>query len=265
MRSRTRTPRSSNPARPRPRVARRLEQDEVRLRREHRRAVDAPRALDDPVALGRIASSAAMASSACRSATSAGGLRERAQVVREPHPLQVLHDRGVGQHVADPRAGERERLRERADDRDVRRARDERQRASPPKSTYASSTITSPSRRLGHRADRVERLGVARSGCWASRRTRRRGPRFAATSRRRPRSRTADRASVRRSGLRQPAQSAVEQVGRLEQGRPTVRTAVRLEELRQDLVRAVRGPDAVGEVPGRAANASRSARISPSG
>ena len=115
---------------------------------------------------------------------------ERAQVVRQPHPLQVLHDLGRRQHVPDPRAGERERLGERPHHRDVRVIGDERQRASRRRTprTPRPRSRARPSRR--ERARRPRAAARCRSGCSASRRTRRRAPARRPARSRRRRSRT---------------------------------------------------------------------------
>src|ERR671910_913830 len=52
-------------------------------------------------------------------------LRDRRQVVRKPHATEVLDHRGRREAVPDPRAGERERLRKRPHDDELREAVEE--------------------------------------------------------------------------------------------------------------------------------------------
>ena len=176
-----------------------------------------------------------------------GGLGERRQVVGQAHPLQVLDDVGRRQHVADPRARQRERLRERPHDGDVRVLGDERQRRSAARTRRTPRRRSrAPPERRGERDDRRRAAARCRSGCWASRRTRRRRrarPPHATCAVRRAR-RAASSATSTISVCVSQQSRAVQQVGRLEGRRAPAGAAVGLQQLREDLVRAVRGPHA---------------------
>ena len=106
------------------------------------------------------------------SAASAASLREEVQVVGQPRLVDLAHELGRGQQVADAQAGHGHRLRERAQHDQVRvlaRA------AAPPLCPRTRGTPRRPPPgrrpRAHRRATSSRREQAARSGCWASRRS----------------------------------------------------------------------------------------------
>ena len=210
------------PATPSPASARRHEQHEVRVATGTR---STPRhraqlARGSGRAATRIASSIAVASSRVAERRDAGRLRERRQVVGQPHPLQVVDD--LGRRRARSRSARRpartpSRTSASIDDVRVRRRRAPAPTRAAELDVGLVDDHEARRQRLGERGDRRQRLGVAGRvvrradehdvGAGVDRRRDLR--------RRRARSRRPS-ASVLDLGLRQPAQARVQQVGRLE-------------------------------------------------
>ena len=221
VRSRTSTPRSSSPCQTC--VASwpgRHEQHEVRVGREHRRRRRSRRAratMRSRCGADRVEDRAApRPRGGARRCPAAWVSADR--WYGQPHALQVVDDLGRREHVPDPRAGERERLRERAHDRDVRVVGDERQRAL---AAELDVGLVDDHERVRSRsasgADRVERL------CVAGRVVRRadeddvgRRPASASSTARVVEHERLVEPTARDLGVREPAEPRVQQVGRLE-------------------------------------------------
>ena len=197
-------------------------------------------------------------------------LGERGQVVRQPDPLQVLHDRGVAEHVAraarPPCANAFEKVRTTATFGSRSR---QRQRAL---AAELDVGLVDHDERagqgLGERADGRHRLRVARSGCSASTRRRRRArPRPPPSTWSTVRTKSAGQPQRRVRCVREPATAACAAgTWARRSGCVPSRPAVGRQELGEDLVRPARDPHAVDGVTVDVARSPRGAsRICPSG
>ena len=187
-----------------------------------------------------------------------GRLGERGQVVRQPHQLQRVDDRGVGGEVADPRAGERERLGHRAGHDQPRAAGQQAQRrtGSAENSAYASSTTTMPGASRRRPPRRRRGRARCRSGCSASTGTTTSGAALARPAPLRRRRRQAEVGASRRAGdpARSPCPRRSAGASSTSARSPArcARPAERLQQLLEDLVGAVGRPHLLAAVERRA-------------
>ena len=227
---------------------RRHEQDEVRVGGIDRDVGHRAERGEDPVALvaDRVQDRHGFLRVAERG--DAGGLRDGRQVVREADALQVTDHVGRPERVADPRAGQRERLRHRARDDDVRVVGDERQAR---RAAELDVRLVDDDEGVGPPGEGRHRVHRLRVPGRVVRRADEHDVGSRADGRRDAVLREREAVAQRQRhdvGLRQPRDPRVQEVRGFEHRGAPAGAAVRLEELRQDLVRAVRRPRAVERV-----------------
>ena len=175
-------------------------------------------------------------------------LREEVQVVGQARLVDLAHQLGRGQQVADPQAGQRHGLRERAQHHQVRVPGQERHHVWPENSWYASSITTRPVGVLAQALDLVRGRARCRSGCWASRRSSaaRAAPAGCGAAPRPGTPAPARAARAMRLAAQDAREQRVQREGRLRDHHARARPDRDQQQRLDQLVRAVAGQDAVG-------------------
>jgi hypothetical protein len=174
----------------------------------------------------------------------AGGLRERRHVVRQADALQIAHDVGAREGVADPGAGHREGLRERPHDRDVRVIGRQLENAVATELDVRLVGDDQGVRFVGETSDRVDRLRIAGRVVRGTYEDHVRVGRECLVDGSIVQDERGGELEGAQLGVRQPREPSVQRVRGLEDRGGASGSAVGEEQLGEHLVRPVRGPGA---------------------